>query len=73
MKLTLKILLFSLKSFDHLNIVIWSCFNLIFQKHAIACITGLKTNKLLREALKIDLDGSSERVLTNIIIFTKVT
>ena len=63
MKLTLKILLLSLKSFDHFNIVIWNRFNLIFQKHAIACITGLKTNKLLREALKIDLDGSSERVL----------
>ena len=41
----------------------WNYFHLIFQKHAVACITGLKTNKPLKEALKIDLNGSSERVL----------
>ena len=33
------------------------------KKNAAACITGLKTNEPLREALKIDLDGSIEKVL----------
>ena len=41
--------------------VIWNCSSLIFKKKLpVACIIGRKTNKPLREALKINLDDSSE-------------
>ena len=43
-KITLKILLLSLKSCDHFNTEICNCFSLIFKKNEVACTTGLKTN-----------------------------
>ena len=60
---------------DHFfNTVICNCFRWISKKNVVACITGLKTNEQLREALKIDLDSSSQNLLfTDIISFTKVT